>query len=100
MMPRAPAARANRTAWTSSGSPPTEMSALGTCSVSAPRRLPSPAASNTACMVRSLLKQIRKRREAPDHWNLGEPEHETLGGEGRRHADERHPFALGDLTVV
>src|SRR5450755_1616129 len=77
------------------------MSAFGICSVSAPRRLPRPAASHTACMLQSyLLKQLGQSGEAPNHRDVREAEHEALRREGRRHTHERDPFALGDLAVV
>src|SRR4051794_39584329 len=95
---RAPAARANDTAYASRGRSPTSINAFGICCVSAPSRLPRPAASSTASTAD--LEQRRQRREAPDHGHGRETQREPIGRERRRDADERDALPLRDLTIV
>src|SRR4029079_3742686 len=110
----APAACANDTACASSGRPPTPLSALGICrraarptwsgvwglgAVTAPGRLPSPAASSTACIA-NRLEQGGQRREPANHRHRREAQREAVGRERRRHADEGNALALRDLAVV
>src|SRR4029079_2659154 len=95
----APAACANDPACASSGRPPTSISALGICCVNVPRRLPSPAASSTACIA-NRLEQGGQRREPANHRHRREAQREAVGRERRRHADEGNALALRDLAVV